>query len=138
MRVYAPLEDQAVSELDRVAQEKGISRAQLIINAIDSYLHQPEPSTEELDQTRIKLDEANSQLDQLRIKMDHINSELDRTRIELDRSKAEAANLKDELKKQKTKFGQITVEETKRWEELKGYKQFNCMLCGFSVTAKTE
>jgi metal-responsive CopG/Arc/MetJ family transcriptional regulator len=50
MRVYAPLDDPAVIELDQVATKRGISRAQLIINAIDSYLHQPEPSTEELDE----------------------------------------------------------------------------------------
>lgn len=60
MRVYAPLEDPVVSELDQVAKERGLSRAQLIINAIESYLHQSEPSTEELDQLRIKLDQANA------------------------------------------------------------------------------
>ncbi len=64
MRVYAPLDDPAVEELDLAAKQKGISRAQLIINAIDAYLHQPEPSAEELDQLRIKLDQANSELDQ--------------------------------------------------------------------------
>jgi chromosome segregation ATPase len=121
MRVYAPLEDQAVSELDQVAQRKGISRAQLIINSIDSYLHQPEPSTEELDQTRIKLDQANSELDQLRIA-------LDQTRIKLDQSNTEAVNLRDELEQQKTKFNQTAVEETKRWEELKGLRAENTKL----------
>jgi metal-responsive CopG/Arc/MetJ family transcriptional regulator len=52
MRVYAPLEDQVVSELDQAAEQKGFSRAQMIIKAVYSYLHQPEPSTEDLDQLR--------------------------------------------------------------------------------------
>ncbi len=64
MRVYAPLDDPTVEELDQVVTKKGISRAQVLINAVDAYLHQPEPSTEELDQLRIKLDQKNSEMDQ--------------------------------------------------------------------------
>ena len=115
MRVYAPLDDPAVKELDHVATNRGISRAQLIIDAIDSYLHQPEPSTNELDQLRIKLDQANSEMDQLKL-------QLDQTKISLDQSHAEATNLKDELEQLKTKHNQTTSDATQRWEELKGYK----------------
>jgi len=129
MRVYAPLDDPAVKELDHVATNRGISRAQLIIDAIDSYLHQPEPSTNELDQLRISLDQKESELDQLRIKLDQANSEmdqlkhqLDQTKISLDQSHAEATNLKDELEQLKTKHNQTTSDATQRWEELKGYK----------------
>jgi chromosome segregation ATPase len=122
MRVYAPLEDQVVSELDQVAEQRGISRAQLIIKAIDAYLHQPEPSTDELDQTRIKLDQANSKLDQLRITLDQKNSELDQLRITLEQPSTEASNFKNELEQLKTKYDQSLVEATGRWEELKGYK----------------
>jgi chromosome segregation ATPase len=129
MRVYAPLEDPAVIELDQVATKRGISRAQLIIKAIDSYLHQPEPSTEELDQLRINLDQKDSELDQMRIKLDQANNEmdqlklqLDQTKIKLDQSNTEASNLKDELEQFKTKYNQTTSDATQRWEELKGYK----------------
>ena len=129
MRIYAPLDDPAVKELDHVATNRGISRAQLIIDAIDSYLHRPEPSTNELDQLRISLDQKDSELDQLRIKLDQANSEidqlkhqLDQTKISLDQSHAEATNLKDELEQLKTKHNQTTSDATQRWEELKGYK----------------
>jgi chromosome segregation ATPase len=129
MRVYAPLDDPAVKELDHVATNRGISRAQLIIDAIDSYLHRPEPSTNELDQLRINLDQKDSELDQLRIKLDQANSEmdqlkhqLDQTKISLDQSHAEASNLKDELEQLKTKHNQTTSEATQRWEETKTLK----------------
>jgi chromosome segregation ATPase len=129
MRVYAPLDDQAVIELDQVATKRGISRAQLIINAISSYLHQPEPSTEELDKLRISLDQKDSELDQMRIKMDQAKTEmdqlklhLDQTKIKVDQSNTEASNIKDELEQLRTKYNQTTSEATQRWEELKGYK----------------
>ena len=129
MRVYAPLDDQAVIELDQVATKRGISRAQLIINAINSYLHQPEPSTEELDKLRISVDQKDSELDQIRIKLDQANTEmdqrklqLDQTKIRLDQSTTEASNIKDELEQLRTKYNQTTSEATQRWEELKGYK----------------
>ena len=129
MRVYAPLDDPKVIELDQVATKRGISRAQLIINAIDSYLHQPEPSTEELDQLRISLEQKESDLDQARIKLDQANSEmdqiklqLDQTKIKLDQSNTEASNIKDELEQLRTKYNQTTSDATQRWEELKGYK----------------
>ena len=57
MRIYAPIEDQTVEEVDQAAAKKSIIRAQLLVKAIDFYLHHPEPSTEELDQLRIKLDQ---------------------------------------------------------------------------------
>ena len=81
MRVYAPLDDPTVEELDQAATKRGISRAQIIINAIDYYLHQPEPSTEELDLLRISLDQKNSELDQSRIKLDQANSDMDQLKL---------------------------------------------------------
>jgi chromosome segregation ATPase len=104
MRVYAPLDDPAVEELDLMAKSKGISRAQLIINAIDTYLHQPEPSTEELDQLRIKLDHANSELDQVKRELD------------------QASDLKTEVEQIKAKHTQATSEINQRWEETKALK----------------
>jgi len=112
MRVYAPLDDPAVEELDQTAARKGISRAQLVINAIDAYLHQPEPSTEELDQLRIKLDQTTSELDQ-------VKRELDQARIKVD----QASNLEAELEQLKAKYNQATVETTQRWEETKTLKK---------------
>jgi chromosome segregation ATPase len=129
MRVYAPLDDQAVIELDQVATKRGISRAQLIINAINSYLHQPEPSTEELDKLRISLDQKDSELDQMKIKLDQANTEmdqlklqLDQTKIKMDQSNTEASNIKGELEQLRTKYNQTTSDATQRWEELKSYK----------------
>jgi chromosome segregation ATPase len=123
MRVYAPLDDPTVEELDQAATKKGISRAQILINAVDSYLHQPEPSTEELDQLRITLDQKNSELDQLRIKLDQANLEMDQIRIRLDQSNTEAANIKDELDRLKTKYNQAISDATQRWEETKGNRK---------------
>jgi chromosome segregation ATPase len=123
MRVYAPLDDPTVEELDHVATKKGISRAQFIINAVESYLHQPEPSTEELDQLRIKLDQKDSELDQQRIKLDQANSEMDQLRIKLDQSNTEATEIKDELDHLKSKHNQAISEATQRWEEMKSLRK---------------
>jgi chromosome segregation ATPase len=112
MRVYAPLDDPAVDELDQMAKRKGISRAQLIINAIDAYLHQSEPSTKELDQLRIKLDQVNSELDQTKC-------ELGQARINVD----QASNLRTELEQTKAKYSQSTSEINQRWEETKALKK---------------
>jgi len=112
MRIYAPLDDPAVDELDQMAKKNGISRAQLIINAIDAYLHQPEPSTEELDQLRIKLDQANSELDR-------VKREWDQARINLD----QASDLRTELEQLKAKYNQSTTEISQRWEETKILKK---------------
>jgi len=105
MRIYAPLDDPAVEELDQIAKMKGISRAQLIINAVDAYLHQPEPSTEELDQLRIELDQANSKLGRVKREMD------------------QASDLKTELEQLKAKYNQSTTEISQRWEETKILKK---------------
>jgi len=105
MRIYAPLDDPAVEELDQIAKMKGISRAQLIINAVDAYLHQPEPSTEELDQLRIELDQANSELGRVKREMD------------------QASDLKTELEQLKAKYNQSTTEISQRWEETKILKK---------------
>jgi chromosome segregation ATPase len=122
MRVYAPLDDPTVEELDQAATKKGISRAQFLINAVESYLHQPEPSAEKLDQLRIKLDQKDSELDQQKIKLDQANSEMDQLRIKLDQSNTEATDIKNELDHVKSKHKQAISEATQRWEELKGYK----------------
>jgi chromosome segregation ATPase len=123
MRVYAPIEDQALEELDQAASAKGISRAQLLIKAIDFYLHHPEPSTEELDQLRSKLDQKEAEVDQQRIKLDQVGSEMDQLRIKLDQSNTEASNQKDELDQLKTKHNQSIAEATQRWEEMKGNRK---------------
>jgi chromosome segregation ATPase len=136
MRVYAPLEDPVVSELDQVAKDRGISRAQLIINAIESYLHQPEPSTEELDQMRIKLDQAHSEMDQQKIEMDQLKLKLDQSNAlvdqlklqldqekeRLDQSSTAAADLKKELDQLQKKYDDTRSEANLRWDELKGLR----------------
>jgi len=119
MRIYAPIEDQAVEELDQAAANKGISRAQLLIKAIDLYLHHHEPSTKELDQLKITLDQKNAELDHQRIKLDQVGSEMDQLRIRLDQSNTEASNIKDELEQLKTKYNQSISEDTQRWDEMK-------------------
>ncbi len=123
MRVYAPIEDQALEELDQAASKMGISRAQLLIKAVDFYLHHPEPSTDELDQLRIKLDHKEAELDQQRIKLDQVGSEMDQLKIKLDQSNTETADLKGELEQLKTKYNQSISDATQRWEEMKGNRK---------------
>ena len=41
-RVYAPVEDSILAEIDANAKEKGISRAQWVSTAIGAYLHREE------------------------------------------------------------------------------------------------
>jgi len=39
-RIYAEPDDQTLQEIAEAAEEKGITRHKLVLEAIDSYLHQ--------------------------------------------------------------------------------------------------
>lgn len=61
MRIYAEVDDQVNKELDLLAIDKGSNKKQLILEAIDLYLHQ---DRSELDQTIKDRDQARSDADQ--------------------------------------------------------------------------
>jgi len=61
LRVYAEVEDLTLSEMERAAIEKGITKKQLVLEAIDLYLHQ---DRSELDQAIKDRDQARSDADQ--------------------------------------------------------------------------
>jgi hypothetical protein len=61
LRIYAEVDDQVNKELDLLAIDKGSNKKQLILEAIDLYLHQ---DRSELDQTIKDRDQARSDADQ--------------------------------------------------------------------------
>jgi len=66
LRVYAEPDEQTLAELEKLALEKGISKRQLLMIAIDQLLHHKEPDRSEVDQARSEVDQFRSKSDQAR------------------------------------------------------------------------
>jgi chromosome segregation ATPase len=81
MRVCATLEDQTIAELDGMAEKKGMKRTQLVVDAVNRYLHQDgsgaapsaEPSEESVE-LKGQLDSANKELNGLRAQIEQLKS----------------------------------------------------------------
>lgn len=81
MRVCATLDDQIVAELDGMAEEKGVKRTQLVVDAVSRYLHpdqsgvgpSDQPSPESI-QMRGQLDSANQELESLRTQIEQLRA----------------------------------------------------------------
>ena len=94
--------------------ENQLTEATQAKNAVDNSL-------KEVEQYKTKLEQSDAETTQLK-------SDLAQTQKELEQSRTEAASIKDELEQLKTKYNQFTIDETKRWEELKGIRSENTKL----------
>jgi hypothetical protein len=61
-RIYAEPDEQTIEEINKAAKEEGITRHKLILEAINSYLHQ---SLSDVDSLRKELESLRSERDSL-------------------------------------------------------------------------
>lgn len=74
MRIYAEPDDLTLSEIDQAAIKRGITKKQLVLEAIDLYLHQ---DRSELDQAIKERDQARSLKDQASIEVAGLRRDLE-------------------------------------------------------------
>lgn len=91
-RIYAEPDEQTMQEIGKAAEEKGITRHKLILEAIDSYLHQ-----------------SLSDVDSLRKELDSLRSERDSLKVELDEKWSENRKLRSENETQKRLVDSLTI-----------------------------
>jgi chromosome segregation ATPase len=91
-RIYAEPDEQTLEEIGKAAEERGITRHKLILEAIDSYLHQ-----------------SLSDVDSLRNERDSLRSERDSLKTELDEKWSENRKLRSENETQKRLVDSLTI-----------------------------
>jgi chromosome segregation ATPase len=105
-RIYAEPDEQTLKEIDQAVGEKGITRHKLVLEAIDSYLHQNGP---EVDSLREELDSLGKELDSLRSERDSLKTDLDEKWSEIRRLRSERDSLKRDLDSRAIKDDQLTI-----------------------------
>ena len=91
-RIYAEPDDQTLQEIAEAAEDKGITRHKLVLEAIDSYLHQ-----------------SLSEVDSLRKERDSLLSERDSLKAEVDGKWSENRKLRSENETQKRAIDSLTI-----------------------------
>jgi chromosome segregation ATPase len=91
-RIYAEPDEQTLEEIGKAAEEKGITRHKLILEAIDSYLHQ-----------------SLSDVDSLKKERDSLRSERDSLKTEVDEKWSENRKLRSETETQKRLVDSLTI-----------------------------
>lgn len=91
-RIYAEPNEKTLEEIGKAAEEKGITRHKLVLEAIDSYLHQ-----------------SLSDVDSLKKELDSLRSERDSLKTELDEKWSENRKLRSETESQKKVIDSLTI-----------------------------
>ena len=119
MRIYAEPDDLTLSEIDRAAIEKGITKKQLVLEAIDLYLHQ---DRSELDQAIKDRDQARSEADQRWREANQIKSELNQLKRELEAARSREDQLRSEVDQARSLKDQASEEAATFRRDLEHYK----------------
>ena len=119
MRIYAEVDDLTSSEVDRAAIEKGITKKQLVLEAIDLYLHQ---DRSELDQAIKDRDQARSELDQRWREANQIKSELNQLKRDLEAARSREDQLRSEADKARSEKDQVSGELAALRHDLEHYQ----------------
>jgi chromosome segregation ATPase len=104
-RIYAEPDEQTLKEISKAAEEKGITRHKLVLEAIDSYLHQ---SLTDIDSLRNELESLRSERDSLKKEMDEKWSENRRLRSETESQKKVIDSLTIKLDQATIKIDSLT------------------------------
>ncbi len=91
-RIYAEPDEQTLEEIGKAAEEKGITRHKLVLEAIDSYLHQ-----------------SLSDVDSLKRELESLRSERDSLKKEVDEKWGENRKLRSETETQKKAIDSLTI-----------------------------
>ena len=120
MRIYAEPDDLTLSEMERAAIEKGITKKQLVLEAIDLYLHQ---DRSELDQAIKDRDQARSDADLRWKENNQIKSELNQTKRDLEAGRSREDQLRSEVEQARSEKDQASEEATILRRDLEHYKE---------------
>ena len=127
-RIYAPVDDPTLDQIDRDVREKDISRAQWVSTAIDTYLQLAgsnggeDPSKLHQEMMQLRTDnerlwketqnlkkaekDARSDADQLRSKISIIQEQMHQAQLELESTRSNAAILQNDLEHYKDTINQ--------------------------------
>ena len=120
MRIYAEPDDLTVSEMERTAIEKGITKKQLVLEAIDLYLHQ---DRSEFDQAIKDRDQARSESDQRWKENNQLKSELNQAKRELEAERSQKDQLRSEVEQARSEKDQASIEAVGLRRDLEHYKE---------------
>jgi chromosome segregation ATPase len=120
LRIYAEPDDLTLSEMERAAIEKGITKKQLVLEAIDLYLHQ---DRSELDQAIKDRDQARSDADQRWKENNQIKSELNQNKRDLEAGRSREDLLRSEAEKARSEKDQASEEATVFRRDLEHFKE---------------
>jgi chromosome segregation ATPase len=120
LRIYAETDDLTLSEMERAAIEKGITKKQLVLEAIDLYLHQ---DRSELDQAINDRDQARSDADQRWKENNQIKSELNQAKRDLEAGRSREDQLRSEADKVRSEKDQASSETVGLHRDLEHYKE---------------
>jgi len=104
-RIYAEPDEKTLEEIGKAAEEKGITRHKLVLEAIDSYLHQSQP---DVDSLRNELDSLRSERDSLKKEVDEKWSENRKFRSEAETQKRLVDSLTIKLDQATIKIDSLT------------------------------
>jgi len=119
LRIYAEPDDLTLSEMERAAIEKGITKKQLVLEAVDLYLHQ---DRSELDQAIKDRDQARSESDQRWREINQIRSELNQHKRDLEAARSREDQLRSEIEQARSEKDQASEEATVLRRDLEHYK----------------
>lgn len=98
-RIYAEPDDQTLEEIGKAAEDKGVTRHKLVLEAIDSYLHQSLPD----------IDSMRKELENLRLERDSLKKEMDEKWSENRRLRSETESQKKAIDSLTIKLDQATI-----------------------------
>jgi chromosome segregation ATPase len=125
-RIYAPVDEATLEKVDKNAEEKGVSRAQWVSTAIESYLHlggaNPEEMHRELLQLRTEKEQSWREITHLkrteeiaRTEATQAQARADSLQAELEQAGKDTAALKEELSAAKAETDKLS--ETMKLKE---------------------
>jgi len=117
MRIYAEANDQLLKDINLAVKEKGIGKTQIVLEALDQYLHGSDhgelaEAISELDRTKADLDKNWSEITRLRAEITAIKADLYKARSLADKLQQE----NDQLRKTSDQ-ARIDLELSKRDHE---------------------
>jgi chromosome segregation ATPase len=120
LRIYAEPDDLTLSEMERAAIEKGITKKQLVLDAVDLYLHQDRSG---LDQAIRDRDQARSESDQRWKEANQVKSELNQAKRDLEAGRSREDQLRSEVEQARSEKDQATSEAVGLHRDLEHFKE---------------
>lgn len=120
MRIYAEPDDLTLSQMERAAVEKGITKKQLVLDAVDLYLHQ---DRSDLDQAIKDRDQARSDADQRWKEANQIRSELNQAKRDLEAGRSREDLLRSKVDETRSEKDQASSEAMGMHRDLEHFKE---------------